>query len=125
MPCGIPAPPPGMEPVPAALEGKVSAAGPPGKFMHLVLMSFLVSFSLEHSLSLSLCFMKLTFLINRRPLLSSFVTMSRIGFVWHFLVIRFWWQDYYKNDAVSFSECHIRRYAVLVVALLMMNSIAR
>ena len=81
MPCGIPATPPGMEPVPAALEGEVLAAGPPGKFTHLVLMSFLVSFSLVHSLSLSLCFMKLTFLINRRPLLSSFVTMSRIGFV--------------------------------------------
>ena len=90
VPCGIPAPPLGMEPAPAALEGEVLAAGPPGKFMPLVLMSFLVSFSLAQSLSLSLCFMNLTFWIDRRPLLSSFVTMSRIGFVRHFLVIRFW-----------------------------------
>ena len=81
MPCGIPAPPLGMEPTPAALEGEILATGLAGKFMHLVLMSFLVSFSLVQSLSLSLCFMKLMFLINCRPLVSSFVTMSRIGFV--------------------------------------------
>ena len=54
--CGILVPPPGIEPVSPALQGRGSSAGPPGKSLHIILIHGLLNLGIWSPWIQSFCF---------------------------------------------------------------------